>query len=219
MSFVYLISPLLWSPSGSQHDLHSRSKRSIPHFSNQVSPWCLAIISVAYLPTCRQHLNKPRTTVNITFLFPSLVLVCSGSDKYQQMCKTGEIHSLLKTMGNVLDDLLTSLHLAKSYFGEKYPEFSDKVQADCLFSCNFTVRRSSRKTVFSVLLIFWHLSGCILVRPHLGIEGLMSLTPTHTHTHTVNWADVLCMMGQRRILYNSMLNCTDVYKVCPTLSR
>lgn len=88
-------------------------------------------------------------------------------------------------MENVLDDLLTSLHLATSYFWEKYPEFSDKVQADCLFSCNFTVRRSSRKTVFSVLLIFWHLSGCILVRPYWGIEGLMSLTPTHPHTQLI----------------------------------
>lgn len=29
-------------------------------------------------------------------------------------------------MGNVLDDLLALLNLATSYFGEKYPEFSDK---------------------------------------------------------------------------------------------
>ncbi len=29
-------------------------------------------------------------------------------------------------MGNVLDDLSTSLHLVTSYFEEKYPEFSNE---------------------------------------------------------------------------------------------
>lgn len=118
---------------------------------------------------CHQCQNNPEPLSAFPFPSSSLNLINTSN-----MCKT--------VLGKfILDEKCIGWPLDIITFSDKL--FRGKIlwiQADCLVSCDFTVHQSSRKTGFSVLLICWHLSGCIFVRPHWGIEGLMSLTHTHS---------------------------------------